>query len=435
MSVYRYSGASVITEARFRYVSDRPAVALLSARQGASAMQLSVIRRALESAGLQCVPAFAEEHEVLQVIGFKDAEQLNALLVAQRFVEGTPQITAETNDLQQTRFKSWLQRYSLKAVGWLNIVGDIGLLATGLATKKTDPVRKYLMTAGGLYTVGAVVPALFGEVKPEDQTNETVGAVADAFKAQSINVPQDSSLYRAYQATQAAGHKPQGFLQRHAAQVMLGFYALGAAVMLRKGLKPDALGKRDPALIAYGANSFALKTLAFVLPEKSNARTNEKTDQERGPISKAYHWFIDKPLRLFGVGSFVSDIFLAWYTWTKQKTSPFMWLTTGTYLAADVLATVSSKNSSNAIGPSTGDHQRRIAAMVAETIVRQPEAVREGLVRNVAEKLARQSDMGGDAEKIRKDITEQLSHMAGNPWSQRLAASIETTALEQQPVR
>lgn len=440
MSLYRYSTASTLSEVHFHYAVDKAPVALLCAKTGTSADQLSAIRRTLESSGMQCVPVFTGEREVLQVVGFKDAGQLNALLLTHQFVAGRPQITEEASDHQTRNWKGWLQRYSLKTVGWLNIIGDIGLLASGLTTK--GGMRNYHIAAGSLYTVGAAVPALFGEVNSENQVNETLARMNAALKEQSVEVPKDSSLYA---ATQDQRTGMRHFLHQHAAQAMLGFYALGAGTMLAGGLRVrDAQGKLNPYKIAYGANSLGLKTLSLALPEKATPEKDENKGQ-RDPISGAFHWLVDKPLRLFGIGSFISDGSLGLAAMRDYrnalKINPgarpdyFQFLTTGTYLAADVLASLSSKDPSHADGKFNADQQQRIEAMAAETIIRQPEAVREGLVNRVADAISKQGEMSGGREKISHSISEQIKHMESNPWAQRTSADPAIAETEQKHAR
>ncbi|MEJ0010219.1 MAG: hypothetical protein WDN72_06735 [Alphaproteobacteria bacterium] len=426
MSIYRFPDASDVAEVRFRYANDRLPEALIAARPGADAGHLAAVRHALELTGWQCIPAWADGREVLQVTGFKEAGELGGLLLSHRFVRGIPQVTEEPGDHPTRGIRDWLQHTSLRAAGWLNLIGDTGLLVSGLRSGNPDHV-----SAGALYTAGAAVAALYGNVKTERQVHELLKHTGMFLQQQAVALPEDSGLYDVtHNKRDSALHETQNFLYRYPAEMMLGLYTMGAFTMLQAGLHTrDAQGRRNPWKIAYGGNSVTLKATSLLIPEKHKSEDEKKEARYHTPVGKVISWIEEKPMRLFGFGSFLSDSFLGMAAYRDHQNHPdkkhdiFMWITTGTYLIADALAAISSKDPANADGKFSADEQRRIEAMSAETIARQPESMQAPLINQLASFLSLQPEMRGNADKISRSLTEQLVHIQQNPWAQRVAAA------------
>jgi hypothetical protein len=418
MSIYRYPATSAVAQAQFRYANKRAPVAMLTAQDHVDYDQLSTIRRAMEAHGWQCVPAVVEGKNVLQVSGFKEEGELAALLATHGLADATPIIIPEPGDHPTKTISDWLEHTSLKAAGWLNLVGDIALLGAGIKSGREQEV-----TAGVLYTGGAAVLARYANVKTEHQVQRVLDRTAGFMQQQAAQLPEDTALSTIARDRKTGVIKnTEDFLYRYPAEVMLSAYTLGAFSMLRSGIKQG-----NPWGIAYGANSVALKAASLMIPEKGKMDPADK--QGAGPVRSVINWVQEKPLRLFGFGSLVSDALLGMSALREYKLNPrqqghmLKFITTGTYIAADMLIAVSNKHVENADGKFHPDEQRRIEAMAAETIARQPEPMRAGLVQQVAGFLSTQPEMRGSASDISDGIKEQVVQQAKNPWASHVVAS------------
>ena len=420
MSIYRFSEASPIVEAAFRYANDRPPIALLTASADASVEQLSSIRRAIEIHGWQCVPVSVGGREVLQVDGFKNAGHLSGYLASQNFALGEPQITPEKDDHPSRSHKEWLESTGLKAAGALNLVGDVAMLGSGIMSGRNQEIA-----AGALYTAGATVLTRYGNVKTEHHIREVSERTADFLKQQAMELPEHCSLQSIVKDKRdGILNNTESLLYRYPTETMLGAYTLGAFTMLQSGMKQG-----NPWDVAYGASSMGVKVLSLLIPEKHKTEAEKKAAQNDGPLGKFVNWVQEKPLRVFGFGSLVTDTLLGLSSLREYRNDPkqrsyiFKFITTGTYIVADLLIAVSSKNYVNANGKFDSEEQRRIEALAAEAIACQPKPMQHDLINQAANFLATQPEMQGTAFDIRRSITEQVEHIGQNPWAQRVTAT------------
>lgn len=387
---------------------------MLKAAEGTSPDQISTIRRGLEAGGWSAVPVAVDGREMLQVSGFDKERQLLDLMQTYHFTEGAPEFTAQPGDNAKCTTGQWIQQSSLKMAGLLNLIGDGALLGSGFMSGRSKEI-----TAGALYTGGALVLARYGNVKTEHHVREVLERTGKFLKQQAAELPEDCGLFSVMKdQRQGMIANAENFLYRYPSQVMLGAYTLGAMTMLHSGIK-----QKDPWGIAYGASSVGFKAASLLIPEKPKTEAEKKGAAHHGPVHKLYDWIQEKPLRVFGYGSMVTDILLGLSAYREYRTNPaqrsyiFKFITTGTYLLADVLMAMSNKDHTHAGGKFDADEQRQILALTAETIARQPKELREPLVHHVAGFLADQPEMNGTAPDISKQIMEQMQHMDTSPWA------------------
>jgi len=372
----------------------------------------------MQAHGWQAVAVEAEGRQALQVSGFKDEGQLAALLITQQFAKGTPQIEEEPGDHPTRSTKEWLEDNSIKAGGVLNLLGDGALLMSGIMSGRTNEAY-----AGALYTGGALVSARYGNVKTAYHVRQVTENVAEYLKQQAGELPEDCGLYSILQDKREGRlNKIEDFLYRYPSQTTLGAYTLGAFSMLESGLRH---GKGWD--VAYGVSSITTKAASLMIPEKSADQLTEEekaAHAKHGPVGKLFDWIQEKPLRIFGYGSMVTDTLLGlsalreYRTNPRQKSYVFKFITTGTYLMADMMYAISSKNAG---GKFDAEEQRQIVAMAAESIAAQPRAMREGLANQVAGYLSTQPEINGTAPEISHAILHQAEEMRANPWACRVA--------------
>ncbi len=420
MSIYRYSAASAVSEVRFRYANQRAPVALLQAREGVDSEKLAEIRQMLGQQGWQAVPLNEGGKQLLQVTGFKDAGDVAAALSTYGFTAQAPLVVPEASDRLHKNINDWAEHHSLKTAGWLNLIGDVGLLLHGLHTQ--DP---YDITAGVFYTGGAAVLSRYANVQTEHQVQQALVRTADAIREQTGKLPEEASLTRIAEDHQKGLiQKTEDFLYRFPAETMLSAYTLGALTMLAGGIKHQK--KWD---IAYGVSSVACKVGSLLIPEKHKADDpSVNAHADHGPIGQVMNWIQEKPLRVLGFGSIVTDTLLGISAYhdsklpaNKGKSYLFKFLTTGTYLAADLLMAVSNKHAENNVdGRFSPDEQARVEAMAAEAIAQEPKELRSALVLKVSRLLGHQPAMHGGVEGVSRNIGQQIAALEQNPWAARV---------------
>lgn len=401
----------------FRHANDRPPVALIGAAPSADADQLSTIRRALEAEGWQTVPASIDGRQMLQVNGFKDEGELASMLMTRQFARGTPTVQDEPGDHPTRTAKEWLEDNSLKTGGVLNLLGDAALLFSGLKSGRSKEAY-----AGGLYTAGALVAAQYGNVKTEYHVHQVSERMAEYLRDQAAVLPEDCGLYSILKDKRDGVLKNgEDFLYRYPSQTTLGVYTLGALAMLQSGMK-----HKKGWDMAYGANSVATKVASILVPEKGAAELTEGERQEKakhGPVGKVIDWVHEKPLRIFGYGSMVSDALLGMSAYREYRADPrqksyiFKFLTTGTYLLADLMFAISSKNPAGTDDKFDAEEQRRVEALAAEAIAGQPRAMQQPLANQVAAFLSTQPELNGRGAEIAVSIMHQVDEAQHNPWS------------------
>lgn len=323
--------------------------------------------------------------------------------------------------------QSAYDKNKLRIAGGLNFIGDVGLLIDGIKNK--DPLTQ---VAGWLYTVGAGIATLFGTAGKERQLRDLHERTAEFLHNHASNKDRNllSSQTLQNRKTGVMANLDRG-LRRHAGQTMLGFYLAGAVAMLFNGirkLKRDTAAGRDlndaRATIGYGIVSILVKAVSFFTKEDSaKNKTVEKTAK---PASGFIGWLKEKPMRIFGYGSLVTESMLAWRTYGKYKKreagEDFRWaaLTTGSYMASDVIIAGANKDAANAVKLDAADRQK-LESMAAETIAAQAESERAPLIEKTAEFLASQPQVGGNTEQVRQSLTEKIKQMSGKLWADRAA--------------
>jgi hypothetical protein len=307
-------------------------------------------------------------------------------------------------------------------VGWLNLIGNTVLVGDGI--RKRDPYRT---TGGGLLALGAINLARHGNADSAHYTREVAEDLADFVRAQGGALPQDGSL------AAVAQHKRSGpvartekFLYRYPAQVTLGIDSLGAASNLISGVKSVRRDKKSWGSLGFGVTSLGLKIASLVIPEKSQTEEKQGTPEKHSGPGKVIDWIKEKPLRLYGFGSLVSDVFLGIDAIQQRKKNPgkkgyiLTAVSAISYTLADILVSISSKDHVNADGKFDADEQRGIVALAAEAVASQPETARAPMAAKLADFLVTRKEMQGDGGSISRSIIEQARHAQENPWVIRI---------------
>ncbi len=337
---------------------------------------------------------------------------------------------------------SLYERNKLRISAALNLLGDVGLLIEGRTQK--NPLKQ---AAGWLYTIGAMSLTVLGSANPKQQLQELREQTALFLNKEATN--KDSSL----ESSKIVQSRDTGFmantmrfLKKNAADVTLFFYTLGAGTMLANGVKgyktlkasgdnsEKGLAKLEEAkgTIGYGISSLSIKAASLALRE----------DKQVGKSEGVVGWLKEKPLRLFGYGSLITESMLGWKTYgqwkqtkakgqTEEDKKAFRWatVTTGSYALSDVVIATANKDAASAVGKMEQLEQENLEEMVAETIVHQSAEEQDALATKTAQFLETQGAVNGNAQELRQSIMQRVEKMQNKAWVDRQA---EAPAMELQ---
>lgn len=316
---------------------------------------------------------------------------------------------------------SLYEQNKLRIAGALNALGDVSLLYG--AYKEKNPLR---ILAGILYTAGAAAITFFGSTSKEEQVKDLTERAAEFIQARSGEKSPE------LESTQIMNARNTGFfaelgksLRRHAGQVMLWFYTLGAGAMLANGIvklnkhreetPKDKHSFNDFSGVFLGGFSLLIKGVSLMMPERTQETSEEaKSKGEKGIVA----WVKEKPMRLFGYGSLLTEGFWAWDTYADyKKGNEWRWnaTTTASYMLSDVVIANTNKDAANAVGKLNDAEQAKLENMMAETIAVQPEEQREKLSGESAIFLKKEAIVNGSVEQLRESILKRATKL----WSER----------------
>ena len=321
----------------------------------------------------------------------------------------------------QTGVRAFLKRNSLQVAGVLNLVGDAGFFMNGLKdirAAKTKPQRIAAYAeaiGGGLYTLGGLNLTLFGHVDERKPAQAIIEKTAVFMTEQIGPLPRDTALGALHPSAQKTSSP--SFFYRNTAQNTLVAYTLGAGSLLVTGItRFRTKAPEGGILLSYGIASAAVKLASLLVPEKPQEQETEK------PATGIIGWLREKPLRIFGYGSIITDTLLAKRAYDKYKTgsnSSWQVATAGSYILADSMMAISSKDKNNVTGTFSAEDQQHIEALVAQTVAEQPKEKQAALVQKVSKFLSKQSGMPHKPNDIAKGIIDQLPSDC-KPWASRL---------------
>lgn len=346
---------------------------------------------------------------------------------------------------------SLYEKNKLRIAGALNALGDIGLLVDGFASKSP-----FFKAAGWLYTAGAIIATFFGNPDRLHQV-KTLNERAAEFTqehdkpdtrnkaAQDILKNKDTTL----------GGRITSTLRRYSGQMMLAFYTAGAVAMLIHGIikhgaasteykaaqlsgDGDAIAKAKGTVleakstIGYGISSLSIKALSLIVKENKTPHTNS---EKKGIVG----WFREKPMRIFGYGSLITETMMGLRTYGKFKqyqaakaagesVKPENWgwsaLTTGSYIISDLVIANTNKDAANAVGKLTDAEQHKIEEMMAETLSYHTAEKREKLANEAATFLEQESLVNGTRENLRGALLKRAEKL----WTVRQQTATTETS-------
>lgn len=346
--------------------------------------------------------------------------------------------TRVDNQEKTTKAPSLYEKNKLRIAGALNGFGDITLLLDGYKKEYDDNGqlidKRFTKLAGWLYTIGAGVITLFGSVDKNAEVLDISKRTAEFLKSKGSTLSENLESTRILQQGQSNTGNFLNKLRRHSAQIMLWFYTLGAGALFAGGIRDyrnaSKAGEKKPiGDLLVGGMSLLVKSASFLMPEK--AATSE-TEIENGKRKGLIGWIKEKPMRLFGYGSMLTEAFWGFRAYEKFKAGKKWKLSAATgsaYALSDVVIATTNKDAANAIRLDETE-QSQLENMVAETIAHQASEKQDQLITESAAFLEKQAGVNGNAQELRQSIMQRVESMRGSDWAERSAntAQLELTA-------
>jgi hypothetical protein len=271
------------------------------------------------------------------------------------------------NSVQDKTAFDKVQDASLKYSGLGYLVGDAALFAHGMING--DHGRAFTGLSWG---VGGVALAKFGKKPKEYQLKQLAYALEDFFQREGIDVPAASHLHLDYGLRKHWYDGIEKFCYNHPSELLNGNYAIGATSLVWQGMK-----KHDPWETASGA---------LVLAGALSGLLTKENKEEASPDDSLMDTLQKNPLALSGALYTLNNVTLARSAWGEQRANPanktylLKYVTVATYVLANTLLGMSSKESAQADA--------------------QPEAARGEMIEAVAEHLAGYDTIKESKEQI-----------------------------------
>ncbi|MCH2548020.1 MAG: hypothetical protein MK052_10485 [Alphaproteobacteria bacterium] len=455
--------------------------AILYAAEGAKAGELANVPDMLHSFGMTAVPSTKDGQHVLCVRGFKKSNDLASALEQNEFVKPDSRETVKSPKEPKSSFKplETLRQKSLPASGYVYLVGDAALVASGI--KRRD-INEFM--TGAAFSSSSVVLARYGEKKVDKVFDKLHDKMLSQFAKEGIEIPEDMQkcVQNRGRPHSILGHI-ENFLYEHPAEVNAAVNSYAGFQMFKAGMNLSETDKSAGraksiagALVASGMMTSLLvpekqKKSATSLDDASAAldqganvediwkKPVPEDEKDKGvigtllsPVQMVTDWVQEKPLRVGGYMAMANNVFQGSSAFLERKNGPQIiedlqqklideggedkatedalqkaqrnknnWMfnmpAAVAYMEANGLLAISSKdNDSHA--KSDKDPFDELYAASAALLANQPKEVQDTMVKKMSEHLAEEKAINHTAEEISQLMHIKLENVQASPWLQ-----------------
>lgn len=299
-------------------------------------------------------------------------------------------------------FSDQIREVSLKAAGFLYLVGDAALFASGMMSG-----RKKEATTGLIYSVGGLAPALYGSESAEHKLRGLYRKLGRHLEKNGVVLPKDSPItMELLTAKGGALENVQTFLYQYPSEILNAVYAVGGTQLLRSGLQHNKhWDAASGALVAAGGLA------GLIIPEEAPEQNQSPTKFMDNP----WAWMKEKPLRVSGYLYQLNNVTLGVSVWNEYKKHPEQssWVaklaTVCSYVLANGLLAISSKDNSFHKTQHDNEAMNTLELICAHIINAQPKEVQEKLLDQVTGFLCAQEEVKMTTDDLKKAILEKIS--------------------------
>jgi len=336
--------------------------------------------------------------------------------------------TAETDEK-----KPGIKGNALKIAGAGYSIGD---LTMAQAAKLRG--EKGVLNGAAIWLAGGLAAARYGNPNPDKQMEIFASKLEVHLKEQGVEIPDDVRARDALLQKPGFIRQCENFLYQHPSELLNAAYAIGAAFLLKDGIKDLNAGKK---LLPKFENGFGAKAVVesvngisknfwmgalvgggalsgLFIKEDPHAREHAK---DKGVLARMGAYIQEKPLRLTGTLYGANNIFTVLKTVEDYsnrglysgafKPHHFSGTTAGTYILSNILlSTVSRDSTSKSFTP---EQLGKLEQAAAEIIAAQPDEKRHPLVKQVADYMAHQKGVNQTPEALELEIHNRVHALTG----------------------
>lgn len=291
-----------------------------------------------------------------------------------------------------------LKGNSLKTAGYGYLVGDAALFASGLMAGRNNEA-----ISGLIYTVGGLACAKYANPDAEKQLKLLSSRLGGYLRKQGVEIP-DTPDNKMLNTQGGIIDNIETFMYKYPSQVLNATYAVGGLQLVKSGMKHGkGWDTASGALVAAGG-------LAGLLIQEKKPDPDHPA---KGAVGKAMEWLQEKPLRASGALYALNNVTLIMSALGERKANPaqksymFKFLTAASYIFANGMLAISSKDN-NAKSEANTEATEKLTEAAARVIAAQAPELQEALVSHIAGYLSSQPEIHLKAEEISDMLHQKL---------------------------
>lgn len=336
----------------------------------------------------------------------------------------------EQNTTETPEKKNGWKEKTLKAAGYSYLVGDALMIGAGRARG-----NKSTISGAATWLMGGLAAARYGNPSQQRQQRMIATDLADYFSKQGVSISDDVRAQIPLFARQGMVQRAENFLYAHPSEGLNAMYGIGAAMLLRDGIKDvQKMGRSAVVPKAFnakgilGVSSNLWMGITIVLGAIAGIFIKEdpeaKQKAQNGNIfSRIWAAIKEKPLRLSATLYAINNVFLgltayqdfqargeAKYT-NKSKPHWFSIPQLCVYLFANTMLLLSRRDQMQKGGLPEA-MLAPIEDAAAQVIAAQAPEKQHALLADVSAYLAQQKGIARKPEEIAAELGQRVANIA-----------------------
>ncbi len=316
----------------------------------------------------------------------------------------------------------------LKLAGYSYLVGDAAMVAAGAAREGKKAIGGSI-GSGAVWFAGGLAAARYGNPDADKRVQLIANKLEKHLHRNGVTIPASTREQSALLKEETFWQRCEDFLYQHPSEVLNAAYALGAGILVHKGISQSRAGTHSllpksssPLSTEFWIGATVLTGALGGLLLKEDPQAREKA-QGGGMFARAKAWVTEKPLRFSGTLYTINNGFLAWrakqdfsartseFAGARMKPHNFSTLQLATYLFGNSMLLMSSRDQlAHNVSP---EHLAQLEDAAARIVAAQPPEMQQALLSDVSHYLAEQKGVGQSAPHIAQALAMRLTELTG----------------------
>lgn len=323
MHYHWQNSASLIRDVEF-YAPHKKEEAVIYAPMGADPEKLQRLADAIRARGFTAQSDVQESHPVLRVGGFGHRQALLHALAENGAVVGEAAQTHTDYDKKKGPGFSTLQ-----LGGAMQVLADMMVMSVALSRGK-EGMGDFLASAKWAWAY--VMVSLFGKKNPDKQVGYIYKDLKEQMEKSGVHLaPEDAATLAALAEKSGVMPKIERMVRENPILINSLIQISGGASTIQAGLaQKDYNGNTNWWKVAGGSLTASGQLVGGILldpkpaaPKDANENAlpdwAEKQETPHGIVARFVNWIKEKPLRVTGTGSFLSNITRIVSGWVEKK--------------------------------------------------------------------------------------------------------------------